>query len=163
MQLLLSCPTTLLLPTWEMGGGGADKIPFNERSSSRQMPLGRKLGNDISTQTHPGTFECISGPSVKEWPNPKDIMEPEPDHIGQGLPYLGQTTCRSLCPREEYKVGNTHGSNPGANVLESGQSSPVLEKSIRWRVSADKPNKGMSELNQDRGCGGHTPNFSILP
>ena len=51
---------------------GGDKIPFNERSSSRHIPLGRRSGNDISTQTHPQTFECVSGPSVKESPNPKD-------------------------------------------------------------------------------------------
>ena len=95
------------------------------------MPLGRRSGNDISTQTHPRTFECVSGPSVKERPNPKDRMESEPDHGGQGLPSLGQTTCGSLCPREECKVGNIHVSDPGANVLESGQSSPVLEESIR--------------------------------
>ena len=50
------------------------------------MPLGRRSGYDISTQTHPRTFECVSGPSVKERPNPKDRMEPEPDHSGQGLP-----------------------------------------------------------------------------
>ena len=38
-----------------------------------------------------------------------------------------------------------HVSNSGANVLESGQSSPVLEESIRLRVSSDKPYKGMSK------------------
>ena len=135
---------------------GGDKIPSNERSSSGHMPLGRRSGYDISTQTHPRTFECVSGPSVKERPNPKDRMEPEPDHSGQGLPSLGQATCGSICPREECKVGNIHVSDPGANVLESGQSSPVLEESLRLRVSADKPNKGMSEQNQDRGRRGHS-------
>ena len=86
------------------------------------MSLVQKSGNDLSTQTHPRTFECVSGPSVKERPNPKDRMEPEPDHSGQGLPSPGQTTCGSLCPREECKVGNIHVSDPGANVLETSHS-----------------------------------------
>ena len=72
-------------------------------------------------------------------------MEHEPDHSGQGLSSLGKTTCESLCPREECEVGNMHVSNSGANVLESAQSSPVLEESIRLRVSSDKPYKGMSK------------------
>ena len=134
-----------------------------EKSGGTRSRLMSDLAVDICLSAEgrgmtlvPQTFECVSGPSVKERPSPKDRMEPGPDHSGQGLPSLGQTTCGSLCPREECKVGNIHVSDPGANVLESGQSSPVLEESIRLRVSADKPNKGMSEQNQDRGRRGNS-------
>ena len=106
------------------------------------MPMGRKSGNRLVPRHIPGHLNEFP---VKERPNPKDRMEHEPDHSAQGLPTLEQTTCGSLCPREECKVGNMHVSNSGANVLESGQSSPVLEESIRLCVSSDKPYKDMSK------------------
>jgi len=124
---------------------GGHTVTAHVSVSQPSLHVGRVSVHNIDTQTSPWASKCSCRSAEQEGPSPKGRMESKPSRSEACVQTLGQPPSGSVRSQAKLQISNLHVSDLRTGGMEGGQSSPILDRSVRLRVSPNVSNQANSE------------------